>query len=82
MKKKSDELSFTWENLQKELDQYRGAMTWKNLTDEQLDFLRKCRNHQRPVSYTKMAVWWEQLGWGKITGSTLQNFYERIKGDA
>ena len=78
-KKGLGDLPFTYESLMKDLDQYRGSVTWNNITGEQRDFIIKCREHPQPISFPKMAVLWEKLEWGKIKGNSIQNIYDKIK---
>jgi len=73
-----DELSFTWETLQKELDTYRKSLSFYDLTDEQIDFIKKCRKGKRPISFNEMSKLWLKLGWGEMRGNTLNAWYNRI----
>ena len=78
--KKTDTLPFTWESLQKELDGYRerkkGVM---NITEDQKDFILKCRDNDRPVPYPQMVMLWEKLGWGNISRCPLRDYYNALK---
>jgi len=66
------ETKITFEEVMSELDKYRGSQQMKNhFTDEQIAFIRKCRDHAVPVAYSKMCELWEKLGWGPITRATM-----------
>jgi hypothetical protein len=79
MKKKIDELPFTWESLQKELDTYRIKGNEKHFTPEQKEFLLKCRDNENPIPYSKMAELWEKLGWGKVAYHSMREWYKKVK---
>jgi hypothetical protein len=65
----------------KELDSLRGRDVKKLIvTPEQKEFLLKCRDHANPVTYGKMAVLWEELGWGEIAQESLRARYMFAKG--
>ena len=78
MSDKKDEFSFTWETLQKELDNYRKPLAFSELSDQQIDFIKKCRETKRPISFSEMSKLWAKLGWGEIRGNTLSAWYNRI----
>lgn len=79
MKKKTDELPFTYESVLKELDSYRNISREDLMTEDQKNFLIKCRDNEHPVPFIKMASLWEKLGWGKMSKTTIHKYYTDLK---
>jgi hypothetical protein len=62
----------TYNELMSELDKYRINGNKKTYTEEQIEFLKQCRNgEKRKVAYPKMVELWEKVGWGHIDIKTL-----------
>lgn len=62
------------------LDNYRSAVSRvKPLTKEQIDFLKKCREHDHPIAYPNMVMLWEQCGWGKISTTAIRNRWSLVE---
>ena len=77
-----EEPKITWDELQTELDKYRGASCQRiKLTDDQIEFMKKCRIHKDPVPYSKMAELWAQLGWGNMSKSSIQIRWKKIENE-
>lgn len=69
-------MALSFSTVLKNLDDYRGAKkTSKPLTKQQIEFLKKCREHDNPVPYPDMAKLWKQLGWGDFSPSSLRLKY-------
>ena len=64
----------------KTLDSFRDRTKESSLTGERLDFVKKCREHECPISYEKIVKLWEQVGWGKISGDYLRRQYRKAIG--
>ena len=64
----------TFEELMKELEKHRGMRSrLRILSEQQKEFLIKCRENVRPVSYKEMTKLWKRAGWDEITESTIRN---------
>jgi len=61
------EMSFTFEDLMKEVDNYIPRKTMEiQITPQQKEFIVKAR--ERKMSYTVMAELWSKVeGWGKMS---------------
>jgi hypothetical protein len=71
----------SFDELMKNLDQFRGsAGTNFELSKDQKEFLLRCRDHNFPVIYPKMAELWQGLGWGDISTDSLRRLYLKAKG--
>ena len=68
----------TYNQLMKELDKYR-PVHGGNYTNEQDEFIRKCRNSDRPITWDTIVNLWTQLGWGDISATTLSRHYKKLK---
>ena len=80
-KKSSGDLPFTMEQLEREIDSLRPkTITHKNISDEQRAFILKCRDHQRPVPYNKMAVLWVATWGGEMSCSSMKNIAYHVLG--
>ena len=77
------EPTITLDELYKDLDKYREDNSHRRfqLTEEQKDFLLKCRDNPNPVSYPKMVVLWKRLGWGELNAESIRKRYLRVKED-
>lgn len=83
-KKKTDkeELSFTYDQVMKEMENYREKRYVSGvdyLTPEQIRFIKVARENPRPVSYKSMEALWVKTGWGKISSATLANYHHTLK---
>ena len=67
-----------FKTFKKNIDRYRsrGKIV---LTKEQREFLLLCREGEQPVSYVKMADLWQQLGWGEVSKSGIEERYKKVK---
>ena len=65
----------TYEELMSEIDKLKKIST-KQLSKEQKQFILKARSPEYMIPVYKMAELWEQVGWGKISKTTL---FLRIK---
>lgn len=63
--------------LKKQLDSYRGSATRIELSKDQIEFLKLCREHEAPISYRKMSELWEKLGWGKLDEFRINRIYNK-----
>jgi len=74
----------TYEELMAELDKYRGRPPQSTeifLTPQQVEFFKKCRETDPPVSYGRMAELWGRLGWGKRTHKSMKAlYYKKVRG--
>ena len=61
----------------KSLDSYRSREAELKLVGERLDFVKKCREHECPISYEKITKLWEEIGWGKISPDYLRRQYKK-----
>lgn len=50
----------------------------KELTAEQIKFVKLAREGDNPVAFYKMAELWEELGWGKTSTTNMQRLYRRV----
>lgn len=71
--------SISYGELMAELDKHRYTKEVV-LTKEQVEFMLKCREGNRCVSFSRMAILWERLGWGKVCQATLYNRYQKLRG--
>ena len=69
-----------FKKLMQGLDKYREKPPRYVLTDEQKEFLLKCRDNEKPVPYDTMAKLWKQLGWGDIGVTSIVTRYKKLKG--
>jgi hypothetical protein len=46
----------------------------KEFSDEQIKFMRACREIEPPVTYKDMAILWEKAGWGKKSQRTICDY--------
>ena len=65
----------TFEELMSEVEKLKKLST-KQLSEEQKQFILKARSPEYMIPVHKMAELWEQVGWGKISKTTL---FLRIK---
>ena len=49
------------------------------LTREQFRLIDYARTNQPPVTWAKIAAYWESRGWGRISQTTLKARYQRDK---
>lgn len=49
------------------------------LTKEQREFIMLCREGDAPVSYRKMADLWQELGWGEMSKSGMEERSKKVK---
>ncbi len=69
----------TYSELMKELEKHRDRYSRSNeLTKEQIKFIKACRVHEAPVSYSSMAKLWTRTGWGSMSASTIRNYCLKI----
>lgn len=69
-------MAASFNEIMKNLDNYRGhKKTAKPLTKQQIEFLKKCRDHECPVPFTEVAKLWKQLGWSNYSASALRLKY-------
>jgi len=75
------EPKITYAQFMKETDKYRKNITNREikLTKEQRKFILKCRDHEEPVAFIKMAILWEQFGWGKVSRTAIQVRWNKIQ---
>ena len=71
--------TITFGELMKELDKHRNRYSRsKELTKEQIKFIKACRVHKLPVSYSSMARLWAHIGWGNMSASTIRTYCLKI----
>ena len=61
------------------LDEHRPKIIRSTLTEDQIKFLELCRENERPVPWSKMAILWERCGWGRRDSSALHKRYMTYK---
>jgi hypothetical protein len=79
MSKKSTAISY--DEVMAELDKYRPSVNTPTiqLSEKQIRFLKKCREHKKPVTFEQMAVLWEQLGWGNLGENAMRRRYRIVQ---
>lgn len=79
MKKKNIEISY--DELMNELEKYRPEYAEiKSFTQEQVVFLKACRENSRPINWNAVAELWGKRGWGKVKAQNLARRYkDRIR---
>ena len=74
--------TISYEELMTELEKHRGPRSRERiLTEQQKNFLIKCRAHSIPVTYDMMAVLWQRRGWGKVASTTIRTYWLQLKKD-
>ena len=68
-----------FKKLMQGLDKYREKPPRYTLTDEQKEFILKCRDNEKPVTYEIMVSLWKELGWGDIGVTSMVSRYKRLK---
>jgi hypothetical protein len=68
----------TFEELKAELDQWR-TQNRKLLTEEQIEFLKLCREKDTKITFDNMVKLWEKAGWGIISPTTIRNYYNGVR---
>lgn len=61
----------------RELDELRPTTVSNSLTLEQCKALVVARSGPRPVTWEKLATWWERHFNQKISASTISRYYKR-----
>ena len=74
-----NELEISEEELRTELDELRPEHSRIELTDEKYEILKVAREHERPVSWSKLSTLFESKGWGKISEESLRKHYNARK---
>jgi hypothetical protein len=70
---KNKNTNITFDEVMKELDKYRvGNVKQIILTDQQKEFITKCRMGNKKVPYNVMVSLWEKMGWGKIGDTSMR----------
>lgn len=70
----------SYSEVMKSLDKFRGhKKTSKPLTKQQIEFLKKCREHENPVPYLDMTKLWKDLGWGDYSASAIRLKYKQLQ---
>ena len=77
-KHREGELTFSYDEVLAQLDQHRKPLAFTEITDQQREFIIRCRDNPRPVTYVKMAEFWKDLGWGPIAPTTLTSWTLKI----
>lgn len=68
-----------YDELMRELDKYRPQRIARVvMTEEQREFIRKCRNHENPIPPKIMVELWEELGWGHLSVNAMEYRCELI----
>jgi hypothetical protein len=69
----------TMDELFSEMEKLRKTPKNMELTDIQVEFLKRARTGQKIVSFPDLAVLWERAGWGKERPEFIRNQYARLK---
>jgi len=71
-------MKITYEELMSEVDKYKVPLKNTDLTDEQKEFIIKCRTGDKVVPFQKMADLWEMAGWGSSTEASMRRYLKKV----